>query len=143
MADDITTVEQFCDALAIVESAGNPLAWGDFVLVDQPAVVNQERTTDATKIRLPLALGRWQVHPDRLFGEMESHLIEPLEGEPWDSLCWRVVGTIAATFLKTEDPRAIAMYWHLGHWTDPKSSDWSLDYDAKFSAALAHVKGQR
>ena len=120
MATDRTTVDQFLVALGMVESNNQPFAWGDG----------------------GRAMGRWQVHPDRLFSEMESHKIEPKLGETWDALQGRVVRAIAEMYLPDEDATSVAMYWHLGHWSDPKSDDWDLTYQVSFVNALNRVKGQ-
>lgn len=142
MPTDDTTVEQFVDALAMVESSGNPFAWGDDVLVDRPPQCSTERGSDPKKSRVPAAMGRWEVHADRLFDEADSFQLRPLVGEPYDSFVRRIVGAIAAMFVAPEGAVSTAMYWHLGHWSDPKSDDWDLNYATKFSAALDRVKGQ-
>src|SRR5882672_2144371 len=98
----MSTVDQFLDALAAVESSNNPQAWGDG----------------------GRAMGRWQVHPDRLWFEANRYGREPELGETWDSFVRRVLESIYYSLLETREPRELAMYWHVGHWTAPDRPDW-------------------
>ena len=68
----MVTVDQFLKALAVTESADDPEAWGD----------------------AGRAMGRWQVHPDRLWQESHLGLVFPKLGETWDQLVARVLRTI-------------------------------------------------
>jgi len=114
----MTTVDQFMGALAVVESSNNDHAWGD----------------DGR------ALGRWQVHPDRLWSEMHRHTITPQLGETWDHLVWRVLLAIFFEFTGKYCAVWIAMYWHVGHMCAATDDDWDLRYAARFRAALLNVK---
>lgn len=110
----MTTVDQFLKALAVVESSDNPEAWGDG----------------------GRAMGRWQVHPDRLWSEMHALTITPKLGETWDQLVARVLRAMFAKYSDSMDAFIIAMYWHLGHFTNRTAPDWDAKYAARFGAAL-------
>ena len=110
----MTTVEQFLQALASVESSNNPQAWGD----------------DGR------AMGRWQVHPDRVWSESRLRRVAPNLGETWDSWIGRILTVIFNALYPVELPVSIAMYWHLGHFSDPGKPDWDSPYNVKFDAAL-------
>lgn len=114
----MTTVDQFLKALAVVESHDDPEAWGD----------------------AGRAMGRWQVHPDRLWQEMHTYTISPVLGETWDQLVARVVRAMFNFFQAEKPPEQIAMYWHLGHWWGPTHEDWDKKYAARFGAALANAE---
>jgi hypothetical protein len=114
----MTTVDQFLKALAVVESKDNPEAWGD----------------------AGRAMGRWQVHPDRLWFEAKRFDLEPALGETWDQLVARVLRAIWHVGMQTQLPINIAMYWHLGHWTYPDKPDWDAKYAARFQAALMNAQ---
>lgn len=111
----MTTGDQFLKAIAIIESHDNPEAWGDH----------------------GRAMGRWQVHPDRLWCEAMRFDIEPKLGETWDQLVGRVLRAVWHLGMMSQLPINIAMYWHLGHWTYPDKPDWDKEYAARFVAALA------
>ena len=112
------SVEQFLKALAVVESSDDPEAWGD----------------------AGRAMGRWQVHPDRLWHEIQHGLIFPKLGETWDQLVARVLRTICEFYLPKVTPGEIAMYWHAGHWCKPGDSTWDAKYAARFEAALLNAQ---
>lgn len=114
----MTTVDQFLKALAVVESGDNPEAWGD----------------------TGQAMGRWQVHPSRLWSEMHAHTIAPLVNETWDQLVARVLRVLFADPRYAVDPVEVAMYWHVGHWCADNNPDWDAKYAARFSAALANAQ---
>lgn len=114
----MTTVEQFLKALAMVESSDDPEAWGDS----------------------GRAMGRWQVHPDRLWHEMQHGLIFPKLGETWDQLVARVLRTICEFYLDKVTPVEIAMYWHIGHWIKPGDLTWDAKYAARFAAAVLNAQ---
>lgn len=116
----MTTVDQFLYALAIVESSNTPEAWGDG----------------------GRAMGRWQVHPDRFWDECRRGYIFPKVGETWDSVVERILRAVWEFYFDKLDPVAIAMYWHLGHFTSRASQDWDTTYASKFAAALAKVSAQ-
>lgn len=116
----MVTVEQFLDALAQVESSNNPEAWGYG----------------------GRAMGRWQVHPDALWTFAHLYSIKPLLGETWDHLVNRIVTALYNDNAANEEPRAIAMRWHVGHWTYPSRPEWDLVYEEKFNDALARALGQ-
>jgi hypothetical protein len=115
----MTTVDQFLDALAMVESSNNPQAWGDG----------------------GRAMGRWQVHSDRLWSECAKYKIAPQLGETWDSLVRRVLIRIFNGEGFYSPAARIAMYWHLGHWCGELDKDWDAAYADKFNAALARAIG--
>jgi hypothetical protein len=114
----VPTVDQIIKALALIESNANWAAWGDG----------------------GRAMGRWQVHPDRLWFEARRFDLEPKLGETWDSFVARVLQAIVHVAMQTQLPLNIAMYWHLGHWTYPDKPDWDSKYAARFVAALARVE---
>jgi hypothetical protein len=111
----MTTVDQFLKALAMVESSDDPEAWGD----------------------AGRAMGRWQVHPDRLFGEMATYKISPKLGETWDQLVERVLRVFVARWSPEFSFDEIAQFWHLGHWPLSYPDGWDMQYASKFEAALA------
>ncbi len=110
----MTTVDQFLEALGAVESSNNPEAWGDG----------------------GRAMGRWQVHPDRVWSETRLRRVPPNLGETWDSWIGRLLTVIFQTLYPVESPVSIAMYWHLGHFTMPWKPDWDDEYATKMTAAL-------
>lgn len=114
----MTTVDQFLKALAVVESSDDPEAWGDG----------------------GRAMGRWQVHPDRLWSELHRNTITPQLEETWDQLTSRVLRSIWSKYRFDLEPAQIAMYWHLGHFTDDHKPDWDAKYAARFGAALANAQ---
>jgi hypothetical protein len=116
----MTTVDQFLDALAQVESSNNDREWGDG----------------------GRAMGRWQVHPDRLWSEARKAHLEPQLGETWDQFVGRVVGAMYNFFATRWAPREIAMYWHVGHFVRDGHPDWDLAYAQKFDDAMARALGQ-
>ncbi len=116
----MTTVEQFLDALAQVESANNPEAWGDG----------------------GRAMGRWQVHPARLFDEARRYDLFPTNTETWDQFVKRVLIRIYNHYATRIEARTIAMYWHLGHWVQPGEWGWDIQYEQKFNDAMARALGQ-
>jgi hypothetical protein len=114
----MTTVDQFLKALAVVESSDDPEAWGD----------------------AGRAMGRWQVHPDRLWQEMHAYRITPAPGETWDQLVARALRAMYSNLTQAHTDTAIAMYWHLGHFAKSTDDDWDAKYAARFGAALANAK---
>jgi hypothetical protein len=114
----MTTVDQFLKALAVVESKDNPEAWGDG----------------------GQAMGRWQVHPARLWVEMHGNIVNPTLTETWDQLVARVLRNIWSKYAATREPVAIAMYWHLGHFCESTAPEWDLKYAARFGAALMNAE---
>lgn len=82
------------------------------------------------------ALGRWQIHPDRLWDEAHHYGVAPQLDESWDSLVRRVLNAVFAARTKQGySPIDIAMYWHLGHFTQPGDADWDTLYAERFNAA--------
>jgi hypothetical protein len=116
----MTTVDQFLDALAQVESSNNDRAWGD-----------GDR-----------AVGRWQVHIDRLWSEARTYGLEPKLGERFNDFVRRVLTAIYNHWAEMHAPFEIAMYWHLGHWTTRSDPNWDRVYEAKFNNAMARALGQ-
>lgn len=114
----MTTVDQFLKALAVTESNDDPEAWGDG----------------------GQAMGRWQVHPARLWQEMHTYTLTPTLTETWDQLIARVLRAMYARLTPQYDAVGIAMYWHLGHFGDSATHDWDLKYQARFNAALANAQ---
>jgi len=115
----MTTVEIFLDAIAQVESSDNPEAWGDG----------------------GRAMGRYQVHPDRLWSEAKRWRLEPKLGETWDQFVARVLTAMFEANAVAFQPEEIAMYWHEGHWVKPGGKDWDHLYDQKFMDALQRANG--
>jgi hypothetical protein len=114
------TVEQFLKALAVVESSDDPEAWGD----------------------AGQAMGRWQVHPSRLWTEMHAFTITPTLTETWDQLVARLLRAIYARYSDAFAPIEMAMYWHVGHWVRTTDSTWDQKYAARFNAALANAQAE-
>jgi len=114
----MTTVDQFLKALAVVESSDDPEAWGD----------------------CGHAMGRWQIHPSRLWSELHGYTITPTISETWDQLVARILIATFNKFSATSSPARIAMYWHLGHWTSSDEPDWDAKYAARFGAALLNAQ---
>lgn len=114
----MTTVDQFLKALAMVESSDDPEAWGD----------------------AGRAMGRWQVHPDRLWSEMHANTITPKLGETWDQLVARVLRAMWLSHISGFSADEIAQYWHLGHFPANYPDDWDLNYAGKFTAALEQAQ---
>jgi hypothetical protein len=114
------TPEQFIYCLGMTESGGNVHAWGD---------------ADASLS--PRAIGRFQVHPDRLFEEASRYKLRPWLNETWDSFVGRVV---TAMFVhRTQQgyaPDAIAAYWHQGHFAQP--AEWDQHYMARWYQYAKH-----
>jgi len=114
------TVDQILQALAVVESSNNPDAWGDG----------------------GRALGRWQVHPDRLWYEAHREGLQPSLGETWDSFVGRVLRAMIVRCIRAGHTAAqIAMYWHLGHYVESVDTDWDQRYAVRFTAALESAAG--
>jgi len=110
------TVDQILAALAQVESSNNPEAWGDG----------------------GRAMGRWQVHPDRLWYEAGRYGLTPFLRETWNAFVERVLREMVADRSGPSlTPVGIAMYWHLGHVCLPEMKQWDKVYEARFNAALA------
>ena len=105
-------------ALAMLESSNNLEAWGD----------NGH------------AMGRWQVHADRLVYESGKLYIWPKLGESYDAWVERIVTQIFFENLPRRSAVSIAMYWHVGHWVLNDENEWDAGYAKSFIAALA--KGQ-
>lgn len=116
----MTTVDQFLEALAEVESSNNPEAWGD----------------DGR------AMGRCQVHPDALWTYCHRYKVTPQLRETWDHLVRRVLTAFYNEWAQAHEPREIAMEWHLGHPSFPSSADWDADYARKFDSAYARAIGR-
>lgn len=107
------TTAQFIHALGMTESINDP----DVALGDNGR-----------------ALGRFQVHPDRLWYESHRYDLQPLLSETWDSFITRVVEAMYANWqAKLKTALDIAMYWHLGHFATPNSMDWDSAYAKRFS----------
>ena len=111
------TVDQFLKALAVTESNDDPEAWGDG----------------------GQAMGRWQVHPARLWQDMHTHGITPTLSDTWDQLVARVLRAMYAAYEWQLNTVVIAMYWHKGHFVIAGQPEWDATYAARFNAALAHA----
>ena len=106
----------FVRALALTESSDNPNApLGDH----------------------GCALGRWQVHPDWLFGWAAHYHLSPHLNETWDSFAGRVVSAFADDHLRLYLPVEVCMYFHLGHRSHPTDTDWDKAYADRFEGFLA------
>ena len=87
------------------------------------------------------AMGRWQVHPDRLWDESHRLNVEPRLGESWDEFGGRVVTKLFSLYLPSWSAVYIAMYWHLGHWSTSIQPDYDAAYAVKYENALARLVG--
>lgn len=105
------TPAEFTHALAMTESTDNPEAWGDH----------------------GHAVGRYQVHPDWLWGWAKHFSVEPLLMETWDSFIARVIGRFFVWHQSELKPVEIAMKFHLGHLAHPSDADWDAAYAARFN----------
>jgi len=135
----MTTVEQFLAALAEVESSNNPLAWGDFV---DKAGTPSGHPDPAAAVQAgfnPQAMGRWQVHPDRLVFEAKRLNIWPTLGETLDLWVERILRAIWLEESANWAPDVIAMYWHKQVWCYRGTPAWDITYGTRFTAALAKV----
>jgi hypothetical protein len=108
------SVDQFLAALASVESSNNPQAWGDH----------------------GRAVGRWQVHPDRLFDEAHRNKLYPELAETWDGFIERILRAIFAHEVGNYSEVEIAMYWHIGHRIFEGGMGWDAPYAEKFNEAI-------
>jgi len=136
----MTTVEQFLEALAVVESSNNPEAWGDHEVV-YPRFSNGAIDTRVPKPNgLARAMGRWQVHPDRLVFEAKRLNLWPTLGETYDSWVERILRAIFAEQTDRLLPNEIAMCWHVGHVLSAIDPDWDAKYAARFGAALLNAQ---
>lgn len=105
----------FATAIGIVESNGNP---------------NSPLGDDGR------ALGRFQVHPDELWGWATRLTLYPHLSETWDSFVDRVVQRFYTFHVaQSLTPVQIAMCWHLGHISRESDPDWDSGYAARFAAA--------
>lgn len=107
------TTAQFIHALAMTESINDP----DASLGDDGC-----------------ALGRFQVHPNRLWDEAHRLSMQPRLGETWDSFITRIVEKMHSKWQRYgKTDLEIAMYWHLGHFAFPASVDYDQEYATRFS----------
>src|SRR5208337_1756242 len=130
------TVEQILEALAVVGTTIKSKKRGDFVPAPASPITPDTNHTHIGCQCCPRAMGRWQVHPDRVWSESRLRRVAPNLGETWDSWIGRILTVIFKGLYPVESPVAIAMYWHLGHFSKPDATDWDEDYAAKFTAAL-------
>lgn len=114
----MVSVDQFLKALAVTESADDPEAWGD----------------------AGRAMGRWQVHPDRLWSEARLRELEPHLGETWDQFVACVLRAVFAKFIGFGRADVVAMYWHVGHLVHPTDPDWDQKYAERFGVALMQAQ---
>lgn len=108
----ITTLEQFLEALARTESVNDPCALGDY---------------DSNHI--PHAVGRWQIHADRLITLAHGYSIWPRLGESYDSWHRRLITAMYNEHAGQKSALRIACFWHRGHWLDPSEDQ---EYAARF-----------
>lgn len=104
------TSAQFVHAIAMTESTDNPEAWGDH----------------------GHAIGRYQVHPDWLWGWAVKFSLAPLLNESWDNFIARVVARFFVWHQGELKPVEIAMKFHLGHETHDWEKDWDKPYATRF-----------
>lgn len=104
-------------ALARIESNQNPYQWGDG----------------------GRAMGRFQLHPDWLFGWAGHYHLSPKLGETWDSFAMRVVEWFVASHEEQEyGPLEIAMKFHVGHVVRSAADpDWDQEYADRFTREYA------
>ena len=135
------TVEQYVQALAEIESYDNPEAWGDYTYLPSGIVLVGQKTVRGKVPGSAHAVGRWQVHPDRLWGESHRLNVEPRLGESWDSFGMRVVTKLFSLYLPSWSAVYIAMYWHVGHWCTSAAPEYDAAYAVKYENALAKLVG--
>ena len=82
------------------------------------------------------AMGRFQVHPDWLWGWANHYHLTPNLDETWDSFVRRVVTAFVDDHLSHMQPAIVDMYFHLGHITYPKDIDWDQERCDKFIDAF-------
>lgn len=104
------TSAQFVHAIAMTESTDNPETWGDH----------------------GHAVGRYQVHPDWLWGWAVKLALAPLLNESWDNFIARVVARFFVWHQDELKPVEIAMKFHLGHESHEASKDWDKPYATRF-----------
>lgn len=136
----MVTVEQFLRALAVVESSDNPEAWGDHVVqADECARLGID--PDSPKApKLAQAMGRWQVHPDRLVFEAKRLDLWPTLGETYDHWVERILREIWADVTASTPEVETAMYWHKQLTITDADPRWDAKYAAKFNAALLNAQ---
>ncbi len=105
------TPAQFLHVLALTESTDNSEAWGDH----------------------GHAVGRWQVHPDWLWGWALHFSLEPLLNEAWDAFIARVIAQFFVWHQAELKPVEIAMKFHLGHESHQGAPDWDDPYAQRFN----------
>jgi hypothetical protein len=111
--DNVVTAQEFVYAIGKVESNNNP---------------NAQLGDDGR------AQGRFQCHPDWWDTWQPKSGIRAVVGDTWDSWQVRVLSWFF-DYHATLDPVILAMYYHLGHISQPTDSDWDVDYASKFKAA--------
>ena len=104
---------QFVSALAHTESGDNPNA---------PLGDNGR------------ASGRWQMHPDWFWEWANHYNLPPDLNETLDSWFGRIILAFANDHLRWMEPINAAMYFHLGHQTNPSKPDWDAAYAARFES---------
>ncbi len=82
------------------------------------------------------AFSSFQVHVDWLWEWAKRLSIEPLLGEKLESFVGRVV-TAFAYYHVNWNAIHLAMYFHLGHPSDPTQPDWDVHYAERFEARYA------
>lgn len=111
--------QQFAHAIAIVESNDNPNA----------------PLGDAGR-----ALGRWQWHPDAVWGWAVRLSVVPTLNETWDSFLYRLLlrHYVFHSQQGLTDVQC-AMAFHEGHIVKEGDVDWDTGYAARFINAAVTV----
>jgi hypothetical protein len=79
------------------------------------------------------AMGRWQVHPDWLWGWASHYGILPKLSETWDEFVRRILERFAYDHLGWLGDVRSAMYFHIGHIAKETDPSWDKDYAKRFS----------
>lgn len=117
------TPEQFTQILGLTESGGKVEAWGD----------------DTKGTKPPLAMGRFQIHPVWLWDHTRTRDAMPAMLESWDTWIARLIGAFYARYSEAITAVRLAMWFHLGHLTVDRLSDWDKAYADRFNAFAAKI----
>ena len=85
------------------------------------------------------ALGRFQVHPDWVWTQCSRFGMKPELNETWDAFVTRLVVAFFNHYALSMDDLGVAMYFHLGHRTDPTAPDWDAPYAERFQTYAADM----
>ena len=119
----VTQTERIMEALALTESEDNANApFGDH----------------------GRALGRWQVHPDWLWGWAKRAHLAPFLNEKWNDFIERVVMSFVNYAIKLGlEPIGVALYFNRGHVIYVDDKEWQdpavIAYRRRFSEKFAQI----